>query len=256
MQIQLSVVIITFNEEKNIARCIDSVVGVADEIVVVDSFSTDKTKQICEEKNVRFITHKFDGHIEQKNWVITQAKYQYVLSLDADEALTEELQSAINQIKNNWEHDGYSFNRLTNYCGTWIKHCGWYPDIKLRLWDAKKGKWGGENPHDKVIMDKGAQINHIDLDILHYSFYTVEQLLKQIDYFTDISSKAAFEKGKISNRFTIFYKANFKFFRDYFLTLGFLDGYYGYVVCKNSAHAKRLKYTKLRTLNQKKESDS
>ena len=91
MQIQLSVVIITFNEEKNIARCLDSVATIADDIVVVDSFSTDNTKQICEEKNIRFIEHKFNGHIEQKNWAITQAKHQYVLSLDADEALTKEL---------------------------------------------------------------------------------------------------------------------------------------------------------------------
>ncbi|MGB0881416.1 MAG: glycosyltransferase family 2 protein [Vicingaceae bacterium] len=252
MQIQLSVVIITFNEEKNIARCLDSVMRIADDIVVVDSFSTDNTKQICIEKGVRFVEHKFDGHIEQKNWAITQAKHQYVLSLDADEALTSELQQAIVKIKNNWQADGYSFNRLTNFCGTWIKHCGWYPDKKLRLWDTTKGKWGGDNPHDKVIMEKGITVKHIPLDILHYSFYTVEQHLKQIDFFTDISAKAAYEKGKASNGFTIFYKSTFKFFRDYILKLGFLDGYHGYVVCKNSAYAKRLKYTKLRELNRKK----
>ncbi len=253
MQIQLSVVIITFNEEKNIARCLDAVIGVADDIVVVDSFSTDNTKQICEEKKVRFVEHKFDGHIEQKNWAITQAKHQYVLSLDADEALTEELQAAINLIKNNWQFDGYSFNRLTNFCGTWIKHSGWYPDKKLRLWDTTKGKWGGDNPHDKVFMEKGASVKHINADILHYSFYTVEQHLKQIDYFTDISAKAAFEKGKTSSGFKIFYKSYYKFFRDYILKLGFLDGYHGYVVCKNSAYAKRLKYSKLMALIKKEE---
>lgn len=248
MQIQLSVAIITFNEEKNIARCIDSVKPVADEIVVVDSFSTDKTKAICIEKKVRFIEHKFDGHIEQKNWALTQVEHQYVLSLDADEALTPELQAEILKIKNNCEHDGYSFNRLTNFCGTWIKYCGWYPDKKLRLWDITKGQWGGMNPHDKVIMHKGSSVKHINKDILHYSFYTVEQHLKQIEYFTDISSKAAFEKGKTSNNFIIFYKSTFKFFRDYILKLGFLDGYYGFVVCKNSAYAKKLKYSKLKKL--------
>ena len=248
MQIQLSVVIITFNEEKNIARCLDSVKEIADDIVVVDSFSTDKTKLICIEKKVRFVQHKFEGHIEQKNWALTQAKYQYVLSLDADEALTPGLQDEIKKIKNNWQFDGYSFNRLTNFCGTWIKHCGWYPDKKLRLWDINKGKWGGMNPHDKVIMDKGTKIFHINKDILHFSFYTVEQHLKQIEYFTDISAKAAFEKGKTSNDFIIFYKSTFKFFRDYILKLGFLDGYQGFIVCKNSAYAKRLKYTKLKKL--------
>ena len=252
MQIQLSVVIITYNEEKNIGRCLGSVINIADDIVVVDSYSTDKTKQICIEKNARFVEHKFDGHIEQKNWAVTQAKHQHVLSLDADEALTPELQREIAKIKNNCKADGYSFNRLTNFCGSWIKHCGWYPDKKLRLWDTTKGKWGGDNPHDKVIMEKETSIKHINSDILHYSFYTIEQHLKQIDYFTDISSKAAFDKGKSSNGFKIFYKSTFKFFRDYFLKLGFLDGYHGYVVCKNSAYAKRLKYSKLRTLIQNK----
>lgn len=252
MQIQLSVVIITFNEEKNIARCLDSVKAIADDIVVVDSFSTDKTKQICEEKEVRFIEHAFDGHIEQKNWAITKAQYPHVLSLDADEALTAELSKNIDQIKKNWEYDGYVFNRLTNFCGTWIKHCGWYPDKKLRLWDTRKGKWGGVNPHDKVIMQKGASTFHVKQDILHYSFYTVEQHLKQIEYFTDISSKAAFERGVSSTNFKIFYKSWFKFLRDYILKLGFLDGYHGFVVCKNSAYAKRLKYTKLKALHQNK----
>ena len=249
MQVQLSVVIITLNEEKNIGRCLSSVLSIADDIVVVDSFSTDKTKQICIDKKVRFITHKFEGHIEQKTWALTQAKYNHVLSLDADESLTKELQEELLKIKNNWQHDGYSFNRLTNLCGKWIKHCGWYPDKKLRMWDTSKGAWGGDNPHDKFILEKGATTHHINKDLLHYSFYTVDQHLKQIEYFSDISSKAAYEKGKKSNRFKIFYKSTFKFFRDYVLKLGFLDGYYGYVVCKNSAYAKKLKYTKLQALN-------
>ena len=249
MQVQLSVVIITLNEEKNIGRCLSSVLSIADDIVVVDSFSTDKTKQICIDKKVRFITHKFEGHIEQKTWALTQAKYNHVLSLDADESLTKELQEELLKIKNNWQHDGYSFNRLTNFCGKWIKHCGWYPDKKLRMWDTSKGAWGGDNPHDKFILEKGATTHHINKDLLHYSFYTVDQHLKQIEYFSDISSKAAYEKGKKSNRFKILYKSTFKFFRDYVLKLGFLDGYYGYVVCKNSAYAKKLKYTKLQALN-------
>ncbi|MBL4668443.1 MAG: glycosyltransferase family 2 protein [Flavobacteriales bacterium] len=249
MQIQLSVVIITFNEEKNIARCLESVIDVADDVVVVDSFSIDKTQQICIEKKVRFVEHKFDGHIEQKNWAITQAKYQYVLSLDADEVLTEELQKAINQIKKNWEGDGYSFNRLTNYCGQWIKHCGWYPDKKLRLWDSSKGSWGGENPHDKVIMQNNTKIKHIRLDILHYSYYTIEEHTKQLNYFAEISADAAFKKGKKSNGFKIIYKSWFKFFRNYILKLGILDGRYGYVICKNTAKETALKYAKLQELN-------
>ena len=140
---QLSVVIITFNEERNISRCLDSVKDIADDVVVVDSFSVDKTEQICKEKGARFISHTFDGHIQQKNWAITQAKFPHILSLDADEALSDELKKSILEVKKNWKHDGYSMNRLTNYCGQWIYHCGWYPDRKLRLFNSKKGNWGG-----------------------------------------------------------------------------------------------------------------
>lgn len=252
MTTPISVVIITFNEEKNIARCIKSVQMLADEIVVVDSFSTDQTEKICQQFNVKFIQHKFDGHIEQKNFAIEQATHQYVLSLDADEALSDKLQQAILTIKSNTAFDGYIFNRKTNFCGKWVNYCGWYPDKKLRLWNKTKGNWGGMNPHDKVIMQPNASIKHIPLDILHYSFNSIDEHFKQIAYFTDISAKAAFDKGIKSNYFKIYYKSIFKFFRDYILKLGFLDGKTGFIICKNSAYAKYLKYHKLMQLHQQK----
>jgi len=252
MLVEISVVIITYNEEKNIARCLDSVQGVSKDVVVVDSYSTDRTKEICIQKGARFVEHKFDGHIEQKNYAVSQAKSQYVLSLDADEALTEELRETILNIRYNWEQDAYVFNRLTNYCGTWIKHSGWYPDKKIRLWDSTKGRWGGDNPHDKVIMDKGASLKQIKQDILHYSYYTVDDHWKQVAYFTDINSKAAFNKGKKSSSFKIFYKSAFKFFRDYILKKGFLDGEAGFSIAKISAKATAMKYRKLLALNKNK----
>ena len=112
----ISIVVITFNEEKNIARCLDSVKDIADEIVIVDSFSKDRTKEICLSYDAKFIEHKFDGHIEQKNFAITQAKYPHILSLDADEALDEQLKKSILVAKENFVQDGYYMNRLTNYC--------------------------------------------------------------------------------------------------------------------------------------------
>ena len=157
MPVKLSVVIITFNEEKNIARCLESVKDIADEIVVVDSFSKDKTEEICRGYGVKFIEHKFEGHIEQKNYASSQATYQHVLSLDADEALSDELKESIIKVKNDWNGYGYSMNRLTNYCGKWIHHCGWYPDTKIRLMDKSKGKWDGDNPHDQFIMQDNAE---------------------------------------------------------------------------------------------------
>lgn len=246
--VQISVVIITFNEEKNIARCLDSIAEIADDVVVVDSFSTDRTEEIVKSKNARFIQHVFEGHIEQKNWAITQAKFPYVLSLDADEALNDTLIASIKKAKANWQADAYSMNRLTNYCGQWIKHCGWYPDTKLRLWDSRKGKWGGVNPHDCYEMITGSKTEKLNGDILHYSYYTISDHLKQVDYFTTIAAQAHFKKGSRSNLLKIIFSPGIKFFRDYFLKLGFLDGYYGLVICIISSHATFIKYVKLKQL--------
>ena len=129
MKVSISAVIITLNEERNIGRCLDSLQGVADEIVVVDSYSSDRTEEICRSHGARFIQHRFAGHIEQKNWAILQASHPYVLSLDADEALSYELTSSILEVKGNWTHDAYYFNRLTSYCGKWIRHTTWYPSV-------------------------------------------------------------------------------------------------------------------------------
>src|ERR1019366_408968 len=157
---KLSVVIITFNEEENIAKCIDSVKEIADEVVVVDSFSTDKTRDIAESKGARFIQHKFEGHIQQKNWAKDQASHNYVLSLDADETLSAELKTAITETKKIFSSYGYTMNRLNFYCGKPIKTCGWYPDRKLRLWNRAKGEWKGVNPHDKFELDEGLNTVH------------------------------------------------------------------------------------------------
>ena len=246
---QLSVVIITFNEEKNIARCLDSVKEIADDIVVVDSFSKDKTKEIALAKGARFIEHTFEGHIQQKNWAITQAKYPHILSLDADEAIDDNLKESILKIKNNFTQDGYYMNRLTNYCGKWIKHCGWYPDKKLRLWDSRKGNWTGINPHDKYEIKEGdANTSHIKGDILHYSYYTINDHIKQTDYFTTIGAKALFNEGKKATFVKMYVSPLAKFMSAYFLKLGILDGYYGFVVCKISAKSTFLKYKKLKKL--------
>jgi glycosyltransferase involved in cell wall biosynthesis len=245
----ISVVIITFNEERNISRCLESLKDVADEIVVVDSFSKDKTEAICKEFNVRFVQHAFEGHIEQKNWSITQAKYPHILSLDADEALDETLKKSILEVKNEWKFDGYTMNRLTNYCGKWIHHCGWYPDTKLRLWDSRLGTWGGDNPHDKFEMNSNdPEIAHLKGDILHYSYYSLEDHYKQVAYFTDVLAIAQFKKGKKAPLFIFVFSPIVKFVKDYFIKLGFLDGRVGFRICRISAFATFTKYKKLRQL--------
>ncbi len=244
----ISAVILTFNEERNIERCLRSVKDVADEIVVIDSFSNDNTENICKKYNVKFIQHTFKGHIEQKNWGITQASYPHILSLDADEALSDELKKSILSVKENWKYDSYYFNRLTNYCGKWIKHTSWYPARKLRLWDSRKGEWGGINPHDKFIMEKKTSQKFLKGDLLHYSYYSINEHITQINKFTDIVSRAYYEKGLKAGYSTIVMHALWRGFRDYFIRLGFLDGFYGFVVSFNSAYETYLKYVKLRDL--------
>ena len=233
---KLSTVIITHNEEKNIGRCLQSVQTIADEIVVVDSHSTDMTEKICSDFNVKFIRHDFEGHIQQKNWARNQAKYDFVLSLDADEVLSSELIDEIKKIKNIKKYDGYSFNRLTNYCGKWVRHTGWYPDTKLRLWDRTKGKWKGTNPHDRFEMQKNCKISHIKGDILHYSYHTIRQHLNQIVKFSEISAYENYKKGKKINMLLLLFRPFFIFFKKYFIKLGILDGYYGFVISALTAY--------------------
>ena len=242
MTTKVSAAIITFNEEKNIGRCLDSLQGIVDEIVVVDSFSTDKTKEICEQKGAKFISHKFDGHIQQKNWAITQTSNTYVLSLDADESLSEELKTSILKVKENCIKDGYSFNRMTNYCGKWIKHGGWYPDKKLRLWDKNKGKWGGKNPHDTFIMNPGTSVEHINGDLFHYSYYNIEEHKKQAKYFAEIGAKAYYEHGKKASILKVIFSPIARFVSSYIIKLGFLDGYYGWKIAVISFKETALKY--------------
>ncbi len=245
----ISVVIITYNEEKNIGRCIESVKEVADEVVVLDSFSTDRTEEICKSLGAKFFQHKFDGHIEQKNRAVTYASHPHILSLDADEALDRELKEEIKKVKQNFVKDGYYMARLTYYCGHWVRHGGWYPDLKLRLWDSRKGKWGGINPHDKYELFEGDKnTGRLKGNILHYSYYTLEDHYKQVEYFTDIAAKAYFEKKISAPLYKLYLNPIAKFISHYFLNLGFLDGKAGFRIARISAYATWLKYKKLRKL--------
>ncbi|MGZ5134101.1 MAG: glycosyltransferase family 2 protein, partial [Flavitalea sp.] len=145
----LSVVIITFNEENNIGRCIDSVKEVADEVIVLDSYSTDKTLEIATSKGAKIHQQKFAGYGEQKNDALKLATHDLVLTLDADEALDSILTREILHEKKSPIYDGYSMNRCTNYCGKFIRHGSWYPDIKIRLFNKKMGKWSNARIHEK-----------------------------------------------------------------------------------------------------------
>lgn len=242
---QISAIIITYNEEKNIERCIRSLEGIADEIIVVDSYSTDQTIYIASGLGAIIYQNDFAGYIEQKNFALTKSSFPHVLSLDADEELSEQLRQSVLKVKADWSYDGYYFNRLSNYCGTWIKHGSWYPSRKLRLWDKRKGTWGGVNPHDIVIMQKGVSKKFLKGDLKHYPYYTKAEFIRQIYSFSEIFANSHFVNGTKATIIWLIIKPIWRFFRDYLLKLGFLDGKKGLTICILSSFETFLKYRKL-----------
>lgn len=244
----LSVIIITYNEEKNIRRCLASVQELADEIIVVDSGSTDATEQICNEYGARFIHHDWEGYSAQKNFANAQATHDWVFSIDADEEVDEQLKKSIIQLKTNGFECAYAMDRLTNYCGKFLHHC-WRPDSKIRIWNRNDGEWEGEI-HETIKFSKLQNINILQGNLNHYSYYAVSEHIRQTDKFSTLTAQKAFDCGeKRKSACSIRCKTSWKFIRDYIFHLGFLDGYYGFVVCRISAFATFLKYTKLNELH-------
>lgn len=243
---KLSVVIITYNEEKQIGSCIDSVEGIADEVVVLDSYSTDRTEEICREKGVLFYQHVFDDYVEQKNRAMALASNDLVFSLDADEVLSDELRRSVQMVKLAPDAAGYSMNRLTNYCGQWIRHCGWYPDRKLRLVNRTLARWEGKSIHEKMVVQ--GNIQQLNGDLFHYSYHSITGHVIQANKFTDISARAMFENGKKAPVWSLIVHPAIMFMKSYFIKRGFLDGFYGLTICLISANATFLKYAKLRQL--------
>jgi glycosyltransferase involved in cell wall biosynthesis len=245
---KLSVVIITLNEERNIERCIKSVRDIADEIVVVDSYSTDRTEEICRANGARFVQHEFEDYVKQHVFADGVAANDYLLSIDADEVISEELNNSILEIKKHFKADAYTMNRKTNYCGYWVEHCGWYPDKKLRLYSKTAGQWSGIKIHESFQPKHKANIEHLKGDILHYSFPTLQDHYRQIENFSNIAAEAYFEQGIKAPLLKIIFSPLVRFIRDYFFLLGFLDGKYGLIICYLSARSVSMKYRKLKNL--------
>jgi glycosyltransferase involved in cell wall biosynthesis len=241
----LSVVIITFNEEQNIARCIESVKKVADEIIVLDSYSTDQTVEIARHYGATIFQEKFRGYIGQKNFAMQLASSNYILSLDADEALNDKLVTSILEAKKVFASRAYSMNRCTNFCGRFIRHGLWYPDKKIRLFDRRIAKWGGLNPHDKIEIQKGFAIVHLQGDILHYSFNSIEDHIWQNNRLSSIAALSLYSSGRRSSWFKILVRPAWAFMNGYFFRLGFLDGFDGFTIAINTSHQVFLKYNKL-----------
>jgi glycosyltransferase involved in cell wall biosynthesis len=245
---KLSAVIITLNEEKNIERCILSLQALTDEIVVLDAHSSDGTKAICEKNGVQFHERDWKGYSASKNFANSLASHNWILSIDADETLSPELAESIAKMKEaDEEKVVYSFNRMTSFCGTWIKHCGWYPDRKVRIFNRASVKWQGD-VHETLSIPADFQEKRLKGDLMHYSFQSKEELLEQTRKYALIGAKEKMRSGVSVSFWDKFTRSAFRFFKDYFLKTGFLQWPYGFTICRINAWGAYIKYRELERL--------
>jgi glycosyltransferase involved in cell wall biosynthesis len=245
---RLSVVIITFNEALNIGRCIESVKAVADEIIVLDSFSTDDTVNISVEIGALVYQQKFCGYIQQKNNAIQLSSHNLVLSLDADEALSEQLAASIAIVKADDNAAAYSMNRCNIYCGHPIRHGLWYPDRKFRLFDNRNGYCGGLNPHDKIILSQPVPTVQLKGDLLHYTYNNFKEYQERNEEVSTVAATSLFHSRAKVHWSKIFLSPVWTFLNGYFLRLGFLDGWHGIEIACQTTSQSFKKYYKLRQL--------
>ncbi|MEP7195317.1 MAG: glycosyltransferase family 2 protein [Saprospiraceae bacterium] len=243
---KISGVVICYNEELNIRNCILSLQKVCDEIIVLDSFSTDKTPEICNSLEVIFIQRIFDSYGVQKIAATDFATNPFILSLDADEQLSEPLINEIINLKKSEMAGAYLIPRLTNYCGEWVYYCGWYPDRKIRLWNSSLARWTSATLHETVeINSKKVLVQRLKNNIQHYSYRTVEDHYDRIEKYTNIQAETDFKKGKRTWKFKKYLSAAWKFIDIYLFKLGLMDGQTGYAISKRSAYYQYLKLSKL-----------
>lgn len=246
---KISATIISFNEEQKIEDCLKSLLPIVDEIIVIDSHSTDATVEIARRYTGHVYRHPFSGYIEQKNYAISKASYDWILSLDCDERVSPELRESILAIKENLDqHDAYFMPRKTFYVYRWLNHV-WYPDRKIRLFHRCKAHWGGSSLHERVEVD-GNKIILLTGDILHYSFDSLSHHLQTVDKFSEISAREIINKNKKITLISPLGHAVSAFIRLYFLKRGFLDGFAGFVVSVLSFMHAFLKYSKAIIMHQ------
>lgn len=243
----LSVCIICFNEERNIRRCLESATW-ADEIVVVDSMSQDKTVEIAREYTDKVYQKAWHGYVEQKNFAISKARGNWILSVDADEEITATLRKEIlTETAKVGAKDGYRIPRHSFYQGRWINHSGYYPDRQLRLFRRERGNWTGGRVHEKV--DIQGDIGDLKKDLLHYPYKgVISGQLQTVNSFSSLMAEDMYERGKRYHISLLLLRPAFKFFEVYLLKLGFLDGLAGFIIAITSAYAMFVRYVKLREL--------
>ena len=243
---RISATIITFNEERNIARAMESL-RCCDEIVVVDSQSTDRTPEIAERLGAKVIESPWPGYARQKNLAAEKASNEWILSVDADEALSEALEGEIWQIKKNGPRfDAYTVPRLAQYMGRWILHSGWYPDRKVRLYDRSKATWVGDFVHESVKV-KGS-VGHLESDLLHFTCESFAEHLKTMDRYTTLAAEQIVSQNKRVGTGKLLLDPPWTFLKTYVLQRGFQDGLEGLTIAYMAALYNFVKYAKARNM--------
>lgn len=254
---KISAVIITFNEENNIEDAIRSV-GWADEVLVVDSESTDRTREIAESLGASVRINPWPGFSAQKQFAVDHAANDWIFSLDADERVSPDLEAEIGGMRGNgMSADGYKIPRLSYYMGRAIKHGGWYPDLQLRLFDRRKGKWNGAIIHESVQMEARASVGKLNGDLLHFSVESAEHHNRMIaERYAPLGAQRMFGLGRRTSPLKAVFAAWFAFIRAYFLKAGFLDGFPGFCIAYFSAHHAFMKHLMLIELQKTNEPSS
>ena len=244
---KISATIITYNEERNLPRAIESL-RCADEILVVDSGSTDRTVEIAEKLGARVMDSPWPGYAKQKNLAAEHASHDWILSLDADESLSEALEGEIWRLKKQGpEFDAYTMPRMAQYLGRWIHHSGWYPDRKVRLYNRQKARWQGEFVHESVRVD--GRVGHFESNLLHFTCDSLSEHLKTLDRYTTLAAQEiAARKIRVPLHRLIFDPA-WTFLKSYLFQRGFLDGFEGLTIAYMAAFYTFLKYSKARMMS-------
>ena len=245
----VSAVIITLNEERNIRRCIESLKDCVDEIVVLDSFSKDRTEAICRELGVVFHQRQWQGYSASKNYLNGLATGDYIFSIDADEAPDQEMQEDLNRLRSGEMNGIYSVNRITNYCGKWIRHSGWFPDVKERLFPNGKAEWVGDLVHEQLNYAQETRVTQLNGLLQHYSYYDYAEHRRRADQYSRLTAKKYAEQGKKAGMFKPILSGIGRFLSMYIMKLGFLDGKMGFMIAWISAQSNVFKYRELRRLS-------
>lgn len=243
---KLSVIVITKNEAENIRPCLESVKW-ADEIIVVDSGSSDATVEICRELGAHVYEHDWPGFGMQKNRALSYATHDWVFSIDADERVTHELQSQLIKAMQDGNRDGYYVPRLSQFCGKYVRHCGWYPDYVLRLFRRTRGHFSDDMVHERVIIESKA--DRLTTPLLHYSYLNKADVQRKTEQYARAGAMQMLKKGKSASMVDAPLRAGWAFIRTYFLRLGFLDGVAGINIALMNFRTTYMKYRQLRILN-------